>query len=260
MMMTYIQNHSSNHGRKIRITGYIVSVIIIVIFSVRFIFPNLFPSIFIAIARPFWRVEYSINSGQLRSVENLLNENQELQRKLDIQNIEQKSIQLYIDENQQLKSLMGRASTTQGILAAVIMRPPVSPYDEIFLDIGSDQGLQKDNIVYASRNVPIGKISEVYSHTSKVILFSSSGQSYSVLIGKNNTPATAIGLGGGQYSAELPRTSVVVRGDYVSIASVKASLYSTVDEIVADSSSPFETVLFSSPINIYELKWAYVEK
>ncbi|MEI6304867.1 MAG: rod shape-determining protein MreC [Candidatus Taylorbacteria bacterium] len=258
--MTYIQNHNDNRGRSYRKSGYIVFILIVIIIAFRIFMPNVTSGFFTAIARPFWRIEFSINNGQLRSNEQLLNDNQELLRKLEIRDVELKSTALLVDENEELKSLLGRASSTKNILAAVLQRPPIAVYDELVIDIGADMGLSDGDIVYAAHNVPIGKIVDISAHTSKVLLFSSPGQSYNVFIGKSNIAATAIGRGGGQYSVELPRSADVSQGDHVSIPSMRGNLYGIVGSIIADPSATFETVLFSAPINIYQLKWVYVEK
>ena len=259
-MMTYIQNYNSGRGRNTRKFVYIVFILIVAAFTLRIFMPNITSGFFTAIARPFWRIEFSVNSGQLKSNEQLLSENQELSRKLDAANIDLKSASILIAENDQLKSLMGRSSTTPSILAAVLQRPPTTVYDELIIDVGADIGVTIGNVVYAANSIPIGKITDVLSHSSKVVLFSSPGQTYNVLIGKSNIPATGIGRGGGQYSAELPRTANVSQGDFVSVPGIKTNLYGIVQTILADPSLPFETIIFAAPVNIYQLKWVYVEK
>ncbi len=245
---------------SVRAVTITVSIMMIVIIAVRFAFPSVFPGLFTAVARPFWRVEYSISSGQLDSVESLLAANQDLSRKLDESEVRSRSATELNSENDQLKALMGRASTTDRILAAVIAKPPFAPYDELLLDIGSDTGLIAGNMVYATGMIPIGRITDVLTHSSKVLLFSSPGQTFSVQIGGANVPATAVGQGGGQYSAELPRTTAVSQGDPVSIPSLKSNLYGIVSAVVSDPSEPFETILFAPPVNIYQLRWVLVEK
>ncbi len=238
----------------------IITAFVVLVVGVRFLFPNAFAGLFTAIARPFWRVEFSLSNGQLQSAEALLDANQDLLRKLDEANTRLQSASALIAENEQLKALMGRASTTDCILAAVLQKPPYAPYDELVLDVGANMGFAVGNIVYAANKVPIGKVSQVLGDSSKVLLFSSPGQTFNVLVGNANTPATAIGKGGGQYSAELPRSVAIARGDTVSIPSLKSNLYGVVNAVIADTSQPFQTILFSAPVNIYQLKWVLVEK
>jgi len=238
----------------------IITSAVVIIIAARFLAPSVFAGFFTAIARPFWRVEFSLSSGQLQSAESLLGANEDLQRKLDEADVRLQSVSAIVAENEQLKSLMGRASTTDCILAAVLQKPPYAPYDELVLDAGTNMGFAVGNMVYAANKVPIGKVTQVLSDSSKVLLFSSPGQTFNVLVGNSNTPATAIGKGGGQYSAELPRSVSIARGDTVSIPSLKSNLYGVVNAIIADPSQPFQTILFSAPVNIYQLRWVLVER
>ena len=141
---------------------------------------------------------------------------------------------------------MARASTTPKILAAVLERPPLIPYDELIIDIGLDHNLSTTSRVYAADNVVIGRIAEVYRTTSKVILYSSSGQKLEVQIGGNHVPATATGRGGGQYVSELPRGVTVAEGDYVNTASLKDKPFGIVSRILPDPAGQFEQVLYSA--------------
>jgi cell shape-determining protein MreC len=258
--MTYIQSNNNRQSRNIKNTIFVIVVLIAVTSLTRLIFPSAFSGLSTAIARPFWRTQFSLANGQLESAEGLLAANQDLLRKLDEANTKLLSASMVIAENDQLKSMMGRASTTPHILAAVLKKPPLAPYDELVLDVGSDMDFTIGDMVYANGNIPIGKIRDVSVHSSKVLLFSSPGQTFNVLVGKMNIPATAIGRGGGQYSMELPRTTAVSEGDFVSIPSLRSNLYGIVGAVVADPSLPFETILFSAPVNIYQLKWVLVGK
>jgi len=258
-MMTYFQGSNKRRNIRSRIPTIVVAILIVIIIAIRFLLPSMFMGFFTAIARPFWRMEFSLSSGQLSSAETLLSANQDLLRKLDEANVKSQSITALIAENEQLKALMGRASTTDLILAAVIQKPPMAPYDELILDAGTNLGFEVGDMVYAADRVPVGKISSVMSNSSRVLLFSSSGQSFNVFIGKSNNPAMAIGKGGGHYSAELPRSVNISEGDIVGVPSLKSNLFGIVDATVADPSQPFQTILFSAPINIYELRWVLVE-
>jgi len=236
-----------------------ILIFIIAIVVIRFFSPQLFPNLFTAIARPFWRIEFSLLNGQLRSTESLLSEKEDLIRKLEVANLRTQTASIIMIENDQLKSLMGRASSTDMILSAVLRMPPNAPYDELLIDAGTDYDFKVDNMIYAAENVPVGKIVEVLSHSSKVRLFSSPGQKFEVLIGNNRIRATALGRGGGQYEAELPRDSVIAEGDSVSIPSLTTNLYGVVDKVISDPSDPFETILFSAPIDLYKIRWVLVD-
>ncbi len=258
--MTYIQSRNSRGGNSFRYTTLSVFLIVVAVIGIRFLLPNFFSGFMTAIARPFWRTEFSISSGQLMSAEALLDSKEDLMRRLDEANMRGATAFALAIENTELKSMLGRASSTPIILAAVLSKPPLAPYDSLVLDIGSENGIVAGSMVYGMGNVPLGKITDVLAHSSKVLLFSSPGQRFDVLVGKTHIQAIALGKGGGQYVVELPRDSKVMEGDTVAIPSLKSNLYGIVSSIVSDPSQPFEKVLFAVPLNIFELRWVYVEK
>jgi cell shape-determining protein MreC len=257
--MTYLQTRKSpvrRHGRTI----LAVSAVIIVLGAAIQIFrPSFFPALATSFARPFWRAGLSLEMGSLKTPEALLEENQFLQRELDDANARLQTIGSIEAENGDLKSLMGRASTTSYILAAVLERPPLSSYDELIIDAGADNGFSVGNNVYATGDVLIGRISQVLGQTSKVRLLSSPGETYSVFVGQNNSPATAVGRGGGQYEAELPRDIKIAEGDFVIAPSLNDKPFGVVSSVLTDPAQPFEKILFAPPVNIYGLRWVLVD-
>jgi cell shape-determining protein MreC len=257
--MTYLV--PSNPKRPALRPGFVVAFIIFAVAAIiHFLVPHFLPGIFTAVATPFWRSEFAINSGSLNSTEELLNQNEELKRKIDEYEVRLQSIAAVEQENTELRGLLGRASTTPGVLAAVIKRPPFVAYDELIIDVGSDYGLKAGNKVYAAGNILIGTLREVLDHTSKVILLSSPGQRYEVLVGSEHSPISAIGRGGGQYEAHVPRVINLREGDLVIDASLNSRVFGIITAILTDPAEPFETILFAPPLNIYHLRWVMVEQ
>ncbi len=276
--MTYLQAYKRPYQRlRQTIMGIIVGVIVLGI-VVQIFAPHFFPSLFTAIVRPFWRLEFSIESGLLKSPTALLNENEELLRQLAEAQVRLDTIGHIELENSELKSLLGRESdinsangsttvtlsgvlknSNQYILAAVLKRPPFSPYDELIIDIGKDHEISSSSLVYATGNVLIGRVVDVLNTTAKVKLFSSFGEKFEVIIGSNHVPATAIGRGGGQYEAQVSRDTVVNEGDFVLNSSLNNRPFGIVGAVLFDPTQPFETILFAPPVNMYQLKWVLVK-
>ncbi len=267
--MTYLQAHKRPYQRLARFVGIIIATIVVIIILVQIFFPYFFSAVFTTIARPFWNIEFSVMSGSLQSPESLLTENESLKLALMDRDIQSASILSLEDENTRLKEILGRTSvsstdalfkqSTHGrVLAAVIKHPPATLYDEFMIDIGSSQGISTSSQVYTPGSIHIGRVSSVLSHTATVRLFSSPGEHYDVLIGSSDTPATAIGMGGGQYEAQISRDAHVKKGDYVVGASLEGRPFGVVTALVSDPTQPFETVLFSPVINIYQLRWVIV--
>jgi cell shape-determining protein MreC len=230
--------------------------------------PHIFSALFTSIARPFWHTEFSIGSGSLRSPENLLIENASLKEEVGRMQVLVDTIAAIEQENKELKGLLGReltATTTssgyiqQGKLSAVLRRPPFSPYDEIIIDIGSDQGVSTTSLIYAHGSVLIGRVIDVLGHTSKVRLFSSPGEQHEILIGSRYIPATAVGRGGGQYEAQVSRDMDVIEGDIVVNPSLDELPFGIVSKVLSDPAQPFITILFAPPVNMYQLRWVTVK-
>ncbi|MEA2715339.1 MAG: rod shape-determining protein MreC [Candidatus Parcubacteria bacterium] len=232
---------------------------VVAVAIIHFLRPHLFPALFTSVARPFWRTELAIKLGSLTSPEGLLQENELLKRQLSDEALRLATVRAVEMENAELKALLGRASTTPYVLSAVLKRPPVSPYDELVIDAGADHNFNLNDNVYAPGNVLIGRISEVLGQTSKVALFSSPGEKYEVLIGTSHAPATALGRGGGQYEADLPRDVKVSKGDFVIAPSRGDKPFGTVISVATDPAEPFEKILFAPPVNEYELRWVLVD-
>ncbi len=258
--MTYLRPHN-NPGKRVRQVATTAVVFVVVFVGlVQWLSPAFFPGLFMSIAHPFWQTGFSIESGALRSPAQLLAENEGLKRTLaDMQTqIASSSIAAILQENTELKAQFGRASTTPRIVAAVLSRPPLASYDELILDIGQDRGVSSTTLVYAANNVLIGRVRESFAHTSKAILFTSPGQTYPVLIGSTHIPATAVGQGGGQYRAEVAHGASVHVADPVTDSSLSDGVFGTVASVATDPSNPFDTVFITPPVNIYQIRWAYI--
>ncbi len=126
------------------------------------------------------------------------------------------------------------------------------------IDAGSTNGVSIGNKVMANGNIFIGYVSEVYVNTSKVVLYSSPGEKINVLIGKDAIEKEADGLGGGNFSVEMPAGSNIAVGDSIVMPSISANIFGTVDQVQFKQSDSLETVLFKNPVNISELKWVEV--
>ncbi len=258
--MIYLQRHKPRFGSLYsKIVIAICSILVIVFVLFEWLSPHTLPNLANSIARPFWQAEFSIMSGSLKSYNQLLRENEELKRNLDEDVIRLSTITAIEKENIELKALMGQSTTTKLILAPVLVRPPVIDYDDMIIDGGTTLGFSAGDKVYAPGKVLIGRIVDVARQTSKVRLLSSPGEKYEVLIGPDNISATAIGRGGGQYRADLPRDVKVQEGDFVIAPSVDDKPFGSIVSVASDPTEPFETILFAPTVNIYQLRWVLID-
>ena len=253
-----------------------VGGIVVVVILIQLISPRFFSGIITAIARPFWRIEFDIQGGELLSAESLLNEKESLSRHIDELNIRLDSVHALETENAELRALLGRDDTvinssstphqknsthvsSPGILAAVLRRPPVSGYDQMIVDIGRDYKVSTSSLVYVQGGVLIGHVIEVFGSTSKIRLYTSPGESLSVLVGPRHIAATAVGRGGGHYEVQVSRDANVVEGDEIRDDSYNNLPLGTVSSVLLDPTQPFKKLLFAPPVNVYQLRWVLVK-
>ncbi len=250
MKMTYVLK-SSIRGRG-SIPPYLKIVFItILILTFLYIFlPKVLPSIFITLVGPFWNIENVLRNGDASRAE-LQKVYSEAWKNTLVNNA-------IVEENHALKDLLGRSDTDTHLLATIMKRPPFTAYDTFILDVGEVDGVKVGDKVFALGNIPIGLVAEVVHDTSKVRLYSSSGEKFSVIIGSSAIEASAIGKSGGFFEVSLPRDTNIKVGDIARIPSIDDSFIGTVEGIASDPSEPFSKVLFRQPLNIYEMRWVLV--
>lgn len=254
-------------GNKKTLLLFCAAVLVLVLILLKFFAPRFLPTVFGSALAPFWRLEYSTKSGAFSSQDKLLAENAELKRRLEELEASTTFVSVLEAENKELKDVLLTASSTHAsstiiykkVLAPVLSRPPWSAYDELVIDGGADRGFVAGEKVYASSLSPIGKLVQVLPSTSKVMLYSSPGESYQVLIGPSGIPALAEGRGGGEFKASLPRAVTVSTGDFVVVPSLYDKPLAQVKAVISDPTEPFQEVILTPPFNPYSLRWVLVQ-
>ena len=166
-----------------------------------------------------------------------------------------------LDENNQMKEIMGRGGDKNNfILAGILAKPNQSPYDTLLIDAGTAQGVVLGQKVFALGNVPIGYVSEVDTNSSKVILFSNPGEKTEVVINGKDAFMEAVGRGGGNFEIILPRDFVLAVGTEIDLPGITPYILGTVQTILSDPRDAFQKALLASPVNVQELKLVEVEK
>lgn len=245
--------HKSSVGKKGLVPFPLQIVLELAIFLAvfYFFFPRALPTVFTTLVKPFWNMEQGLRYGETSS--------EELKRILAESETNSVRNNVLLRENGELKTLLSRSPVSRPVLATILQRPPVSAYDTLILDVGQVEKVQKGNRVYALGNIPIGEIEEVIGNTSKVKLFSSSGETFSILISSTSMQTSATGRGGGYFEASMPRDAKIKVGDHVLIPDLGNAFMGTVEGIASDPSEPFSKILFRQPVNIYEMRWVLVD-
>ncbi len=260
MKMNFRQRNSYvARDRKKRLT--VASLIVIVLIL---IFSNSYSRSFLfKIGKPLWIVKDATSSiflGRfdiLKSKLSLIEENETLQKQISLEDKNSALTLLIKKENDDLKSMLNRKVSSKSILASVLVKPYLSAYDTLIIDVGENAGISVGDKVLAEDSY-IGYIQEVYGVTSKVVLYSSYGEKVKVLIGANNIEKEAMGLGGGNFSIEVPREVDIKQGDSIIIPSISSNIFGTIEKIDYKDNDALENVLFKNPVNIDELKWVLV--
>jgi cell shape-determining protein MreC len=146
------------------------------------------------------------------------------------------------------------------MLAGVLAGPPLSPYDTLVVEGGSNDGIQEGARVYGSGGVPVGTVRSVSSRTSRVLLYSSSGVETYGWFGDERMPITFIGKGAGAFSATLPHDSEITIGEFIYLPGPGAIPFGSVGNIHEDPASPQKRIDILPRVSPFSLTWLLIEQ
>lgn len=210
------------------------------------------------LAGTFWRV-----AAPLMRVSANIGESENARLRAEIESLSALAAdrQLLYEENLYLKRLMGRESSVDTVLAAVVMRPPGSPYDTLIVDAGHNAGLVPGSLVSAGGAALIGTVSQVYAETSRVTLFSSPGEQHEALLRRSEDevlPITLVGQGAGAFFAEVPAGTAAMVGDAVVFSGLGTGILGVVSAVEVEDSRSFEQLHVRLPANVQHLRFVEV--
>ncbi len=263
--MTYLRR-SNPAAKKGRMKTLFIVALLATAFLIHFFFPKAYPTIFYPVTSLFWKSESSsvgffVRLGQLVSSKySLVKENKRLRDEIMSRDSSTLLLDALRKENESLKNALGRTGKGDDVLGVILSRPPVSPYDTLIIDIGSDDGVKVGNKVYTDGDTVIGDIVEVYGNHSKVSLYSTPGRISPIIIGATNVETQAVGRGGGDFAAKLPVEIDVKEGDVIVMPQIRPHAFGVVEKIIVDSSDSLQTILFKMPANIHEFRFVQVDK
>ena len=157
-----------------------------------------------------------------------------------------------------LGAIHGLGNEGQGIVAGVLVRPPVSPYDTLILSAGTRSGVAAHMSVFGAGGIPLGFISDTTKDFSRAVLFSAPGVVVAGWVGSGRIPLTLKGIGGGAFSATLPRAARITEGDLVYVPGPGTIPVGTVKRIDSDPASPAVTLQIAPAINLFSITWVLV--
>ena len=258
-----IRNPKSKNKKKLSV--YILIGLFVIIILLRYVAPGFTGNLTLVFATPLIKSGDYANSsmasvfGIFSSKSALQAENSQLKDQLAQIEVNVDRDKLLIQENTDLKALLGRHSPNSSILASVISKPPLSLYDTILIDVGSADKVSVGDNVLALGYVPIGTVHAVYAHTSLVDLYSSSGEKIDVKVGKN-IQASAEAQGGGNFIIKLPKGTSVAAGDPIAAPGIGDDIFGVVGSIETNPNDAFIYLRFSLPVNMNELNFVQIDR
>ena len=256
--MNYLFKNKKSTIKKLPKPFLLVSIFIVIIILLNFLAPHALSGTVHWMGYPFWFLGSSVRnivyntSNFFKTKNSLISENKFLREKnteLKINLLNQETI---IKENKKLNEILNRNENKNIILGYIISWPPSSPYDTLVIDVGADHGVEKKDKVFFNGLV-VGEIYDVFSRTSLVYLFSTSGSKVNVILNEK-IPAIAEGIGGGNFIIRLPKDIDVNNGNKILLSDTTTGLMGVVEYVETKPSDAFQNVFFRRPFNIFEMK------
>jgi cell shape-determining protein MreC len=261
--MTYLRQSNridpdKKRARRIAVFFVVTSLL------VSFVFPHAVGKVLYSVFSPVWKAETNIAAWFLEKIQfveskaSLIRENEMMKKELALHEVTALELTQIRDENSALKELLGRPEKGKALLAAVLRRPPISPYDTLVIDAGSDYGIALGDAVFAQGSLALGTIKEIFSDNAVIELFSSPNRETEVLVGVKGVPAKAVGLGGGNFKIELPVEVSAAIGDSVRMPGINATVIGIVGDVRIDKSGSVASLLVKAPYNMNDLSFVEV--
>lgn len=250
---------SNNRRKKFKAAALLLLIPIGIFVGAAFLWRDALANMLWRAASPLISIKQgSVNSAgsffsQFASNASLAEENARLRASLASTSILLMDRDLLLRENIDLKNRLGRGQEPLPILAAVLLAPPGMPYDTLMIDAGKDHGIREGDLVAAGGSVYIGRIANVYDTASRVILFSSPGQTYQALL-RGSIPVSLSGQGGGSIVGELPVGTEVAAGDSVTLPSIMPQFIAQITSVVRREGESFQSIYLSLAVNPYGLR------
>jgi cell shape-determining protein MreC len=220
----------------------------IIILCLRLLVPNIFWQIF----SPVFYISDDLASKSQQFFTQF-GDRSELSRENERLSLENAALQAQNATLTQQAATQSVLRTGTGILAGVVVRPPVSPYDTLVVGMGSKDGVTLGMEAFGQGGVPIGIVSSVLSNFSRVTLFSTPDMRTDGWVGHGSIPITLIGAGAGAFRASVSRSANVVVGDSVFVPGPGPLALGSVLRIDSDPISPAVTLRIASAVNPFSL-------
>lgn len=222
---------------------------------------HFFPTLFLSLARPGFLLGASL-SESTRTLSSFFEDKDALLSRIDALTVENQALQ---NENRTLRGKFSDITglrdadslSIQGIPAGVLVRPPLSPYDTLVIELPSGERAREGALVFATGGVPVGTITKGGT-VAQVELFSAPSRLTYGWVGEKRLPVSLVGESAGAFTATLPREAIVAVNDIVYLPGPGAIAVGSVSHIDSDPSSTSQTLYIVPYVNIFSLTWVVV--
>lgn len=234
------------------------------VFFVGFAVFSFFGDIVSKIVTPLWQGENTATAKLgfvgdfFKFKSSLIEENNTLKervRSLELEAVSRASIP---EVEGDLSTLLGRRPETERVVATALVVPPQTPYDTIVIDAGASDGVVIGSTASMAEGPILGVVSEVYSSSAKVNLYTSPGEKTAAVLERHRVPVTVEGVGGGNFRLMVSRETEVEIGDRILSADISSQLIAVVGEVHMETTDSFKDVFAKSPVNIFSLHYILI--
>lgn len=162
-------------------------------------------------------------------------------------------------ENQKLREVLKIKPEGNFIVTVIIARSPQIPLDSLFLDKGTEDGLDNGDLVLTGGRILVGRIVEASKNKSTVALNSLAGVVSYGFVSRTSEPLEIKGMGGGSLEAKVPIDFDIAVGDKLMVSGSFTYLAAVVGMIEEDHPSGFKNILMSLPVNISKVNTVFIE-
>ncbi len=244
---------SHRNSRRERIVRLLVILAVVVILL--FLLQSSVGRIASQITRPVYALKRYFEMSEaalpvyIRGRSELLAEINSLKEQIAASSGSDATIERLTEENKQLGSLIG-IHDPERIGAGVLAQPPYAPYDVLYIDRGSDDGIVEGATVYHMNDHSIGFVSTVYPKSALVTLFSTPGVQTTVYVFGPNIYTTAEGEGGGVVRISVPQGISITEGNVVVMPSLDDGVLGTISTVQSASTQPeqYGYIVYTVPV------------
>ena len=215
------------------------------------------------ILKSFGNLVPSFVSTYVTTHKDLYERNAELEREIEV--LENKIAERDAAIREYNLSLSGSVPEAEGRVVVLypIMEDKTNLYSTIILSKGFKDGVPKNAIVYVRGQQAVCEIVEVYDRTSLCELLSKGGRQVEGVTSSSSVVLTLAGMGGGDFTADLPKGTPITQGETVYLRSNQVFVLGTVVSVQDDDQATGMRIFVRGAYNpadssVFYMNTAYV--